>query len=223
MDRMMNQMMGMGNMFHHDPFSMAPFAMRPPQLNFPVMPNMMPNMMTMMNPASMSNSPGTFVSSSFVSFSNDGVNPPQVYEQTNSNRVGPGGVREERRTVRDSRSGLQQMSIGRHIHDRGHVMERSRNNRTGEQEENDEYINIEEEEAPEFNQEWNSRMASSSNNRPQNYVQAARREPVLAITGPETSYSLSDSHNRNSVDKKLRIKPTSMKKDKKVKKAYRKE
>jgi len=165
------------------------------------------------------------------------VNPPQVYEQTHSNRMGPGGVREERHSVRDSRTGLQQMSIGRHINERGHVIERSQNRYTGEEEESNEYVNIEEEEAPQFNQEWNSRMGSSGSSSHHHHhhrhIQAPRREPVLAITGPEESNAhfsqpstSGASDYRNSTSKKLRIKPTSMKKKMKKemdKKPYRKE
>ncbi|XP_054159795.1 myeloid leukemia factor 2-like [Oppia nitens] len=97
-------------------------------------------------------------SSSMVSMSTDFTGRPQVYESTHSSHSGPGGLRETRSTVRDSRSGLQKMSIGHHIADRGHVMERSRNHYTGEQEDNNEYINIEEEEADEFNSEFRQRM-----------------------------------------------------------------
>lgn len=53
-------------------------------------------------------------------------------------------IRETRRTVRDSNSGLEQMSIGHHIRDRAHIMQRSRNHRTGDQEERQDYINLDE-------------------------------------------------------------------------------
>lgn len=55
-------------------------------------------------------------------------------------------IRETRRTVRDSNSGLEQMSIGHHIRDRAHIMQRSRNHRTGDQEERQDYINLDESE-----------------------------------------------------------------------------
>lgn len=147
-------------------------------------------MMSMMQQQASSNAPGTFVQQQFVSYRSDGVNPPEVVERTHMNRVGPGGVREERRTLRDSRSGVQQMSIGRHINDRGHVMERSRNRRTGEEEENQEFINIEEEEAEQFQNEWSTRMgaaAGASNGRHGNHrslgPSSSHRAPPLAITG----------------------------------------
>ena len=50
------------------------------------------------------------------------------------------------------------MAIGHHIRDRGHVVQRAKNSQTGEEEHNDEYINLEEEEAPQFEQEFNQRI-----------------------------------------------------------------
>lgn len=58
----------------------------------------------------------------------------------------PSQIRETRRTVRDSDSGLEQMSIGHHIRDRAHILQRSRNHRTGDQEERQDYINLDESE-----------------------------------------------------------------------------
>lgn len=46
--------------------------------------------------------------------------------------------------MRDSESGLERLAIGHHIWDRGHVMERSRNRHTGDREERQDYINLEE-------------------------------------------------------------------------------
>lgn len=58
----------------------------------------------------------------------------------------PPQIRETRQSMRDSESGLERMSIGHHIWDRGHVMERSRNRRTGDREERQDFINLEESE-----------------------------------------------------------------------------
>jgi hypothetical protein len=54
------------------------------------------------------------------------------------------------------------MSVGHHIDDRAHIMQRSRNYYTGEEEQNNEYINIEDTEGPEFNLEWQRRHAAST-------------------------------------------------------------
>ena len=51
-------------------------------------------------------------------------------------------VKETRRTVQDSRSGLQEMAIGHHLNDRGHVIEKKKYRYTGEEEENHEFINL---------------------------------------------------------------------------------
>ena len=53
-------------------------------------------------------------------------------------------VKETRRTVRDSNTGLEKIAVGHHLNDRAHVIERSRNARTGEANENQEYINLDE-------------------------------------------------------------------------------
>lgn len=226
MDNMMNQLMG--GMFP-DPFNMnvtRPMAMNPfnPLGQFQ---NMMQQTVNMN--MGMQNAPGSFVSSSFVSYSSNGNNPPQIYEETKMNQYGPGGVREERHTVRDSRTGLQKMKIGRHIQDRGHVMERSKNHYTGDEEENNEFINIEEEEAPQFQQEWTSRMASSRPNYDVRCIQGPQgpRAPRLAITaGPShqiteipATCSTSSTANENSRSK-LKIKSPTLKnkKSKKPKK-----
>lgn len=73
----------------------------------------------------------TFSSSTVISYSNTGDGAPKVYQETSEMRSAPGGIRETRRTVRDSDSGLEQMSIGHHIRDRAHILQRSRNHRTG--------------------------------------------------------------------------------------------
>jgi len=98
----------------------------------------------------------THYSSSYMSTSN-GMYGPQIYEATQSSRYAPGGVQETRSTVRDSRTGLHQMSIGHHINDRAHIMQRSRNYYTGAEEHNDEYVNLEEEEGQNFDREWQRR------------------------------------------------------------------
>ena len=55
-----------------------------------------------------------------------------------------GGIREVQQTVSDSRSGVRKMAIGRHLGERGHVIEKEQNYRTGDCEEREDFINIEE-------------------------------------------------------------------------------
>ena len=46
--------------------------------------------------------------------------------------------------MRDSETAIEKMAIGHHIGDKGHVKERVRHVRSGDVEENQEYINLEE-------------------------------------------------------------------------------
>lgn len=53
-------------------------------------------------------------------------------------------IRETRKAVRDSESGIEKMAVGRHVNDRGHVVTRQRDTRTGDMEENQDYLNFDE-------------------------------------------------------------------------------
>lgn len=108
----------------------------------------------------------TFSSSTVISYSNTGDGAPKVYQETSEMRSAPGGIRETRRTVRDSDSGLEQMSIGHHIRDRAHILQRSRNHRTGDQEERQDYINLDESEAAAFDDEWRRETSRFRQQRP---------------------------------------------------------
>ncbi|KAG2470265.1 ENOG enolase, partial [Polypterus senegalus] len=131
-------------------------------------------------------------SSTIFAYSNTGSGAPKVYQQTSEMRTAPGGIRETLQTMRDSESGLERMSIGHHIGERGHVMERSRNRRTGDREERQDYINLEEGEAAAFDEEWfreTSRYGPSSS-RSLDYRRdrnaAAGGGSRLAITAPRS-------------------------------------
>lgn len=78
-----------------------------------------------------------------MSYSNmDGK--PKVFQASSSTTQAPGGVKETRKMVRDSETGIEKLAVGHHINSRGHVIQRQRNRRTGDHEENQEYINLEE-------------------------------------------------------------------------------
>ena len=53
-------------------------------------------------------------------------------------------IRETRKAVRDSQAAIEKMAIGRHIGDKGQVKERVRHINSGDMEENQEYINLDE-------------------------------------------------------------------------------
>lgn len=92
--------------------------------------------------------------SSVMSYNSAGGGEPKFFEATSSSRQGPGGVKETRKTLRDSESGVNKMAIGHHINERGHVIERSMNRHTNERDERQNFINMDESEADRFNQEW---------------------------------------------------------------------
>ncbi|XP_064610629.1 myeloid leukemia factor 2-like isoform X2 [Liolophura sinensis] len=103
-----------------------------------------------------------YTQSSFVSYSQSGNGAPKVYQASTSTRNQPGGIKETHRTLRDSESGVEKMSIGRHIQDRAYVMERSRNRKTGEEEQNQNFVNMDEGEAQSFDQEWREKTSHVS-------------------------------------------------------------
>lgn len=67
-----------------------------------------------------------------------------MYQASSSVRQGPGGIKETKKSVSDSRSGVKKLAIGHHIGDRAHIVEREQNVTTGDQEERQDYINLEE-------------------------------------------------------------------------------
>lgn len=176
--RSMRQMNTMMNSMFADPFAMFnPFdsmhgVMGPSALTgapqHPLRHNvMMPfgfpaitNMNRLLNPDMGGDVDGaSFSSSRVVTMTQGPDGRPQVYQATSSTKTGPGGVRETRKTVEDSRSGVKKMAIGHHIGERSHIIERERNLHTGDEEEREDFINIEEEEAARFNREYSQRAS----------------------------------------------------------------
>lgn len=82
---------------------------------------------------------------------------PQIYQATSSTKTGPGGIRETRKTVQDSTSGVKKMAIGHHIGDRSHIIEKEQNLHSGQAEERQEFINLDEEEAENFDREFTNK------------------------------------------------------------------
>lgn len=82
---------------------------------------------------------------------------PQIYQASTSTKTGPGGVRETRKTVQDSRTGVKKMAIGHHIGERAHIIEKEQDLHSGQLEERQEFINLDEEEAEQFDREFTTR------------------------------------------------------------------
>nr|KAG5710096.1 hypothetical protein BaRGS_030172 [Batillaria attramentaria] len=117
---------------------------------FQNMRRMMDDMHSTFDAARMNPNPNghVYTQQSFMSYSNVGGGQPRVYQASTSTTQAPGGIKETRKTLRDSETGVEKVSVGHHIGNRGHVVERQRNRRTGDQEENQEYINLDEGLAP---------------------------------------------------------------------------
>ena len=94
----------------------------------------------------MSNNPNcqSFTSSSIMTMTSGPDGRPQVYQESMSTRVAPGGIKETKKTVSDSRTGTRKMAIGHHIGERAHILEREHNVHSGDQEERQEFINLDE-------------------------------------------------------------------------------
>ncbi|NXP45054.1 MLF1 factor, partial [Heliornis fulica] len=139
----------------------------------------------------------TFSSSSVMTYSKIGDEPPKVFQASAQTRTAPGGVKETRRALKDSESGLEKMAIGHHIRDRAHVIKKSKNRKTGDEEMNQEFINLDETEAQTFDEEWQKEIMKYQPSRTRCTLEAPkyrsihhmptdnalRREKPLAIAG----------------------------------------
>ncbi|KAM7160000.1 myeloid leukemia factor 1 isoform 4-T4 [Macrochelys suwanniensis] len=100
----------------------------------------------------------SFSSSSVMTYSKIGDEPPKVFQASAQTCTAPGGIKETRKALKDSESGLEKMAVGHHIHDRAHVIKKSKNNKTGDQELNQEFINLDEAQAHIFDEEWQKKI-----------------------------------------------------------------
>ncbi|XP_023021482.1 myeloid leukemia factor isoform X2 [Leptinotarsa decemlineata] len=131
---------------------MSPFSM-------PIMPNF--NRLLSGSLDSIPNSGNYSSSSTVISMTSGPDGRPQLYKATSSTRVAPGGVKETQKTVTDTVTGTKKMSIGHHIGDRAHIIEKEQNMHTGDREEREDLINIDDDEKEEFNNEWESKTRRS--------------------------------------------------------------
>ncbi|KAI4893438.1 hypothetical protein NFI96_011457, partial [Prochilodus magdalenae] len=193
-------------------FFRSPFAM---------MDNMMAGMRNRMentqrNFGNMSTDSNThaFSSSSVMTYSKVGDEPPKVFQASSQTRSAPGGIRETRRALKDSESGVEKMSIGHHIQDRGHVIERKQNRKTGEKELNQDFQNMDETEAQSFDEEWQRELSKFQPSAPLSHLEAPRPRAVhrAAIAGPEDEQSENTEHKKKTHISELNIQGSSMKK-----------
>lgn len=114
------------------------------------------------------NNSQVFSSSSVVSYTNGSDGKPKVYQESSQMRQGPNGVRETKKMVRDSERGIEKMAVGHHIGDRAHVIERQRD-RNGEIEEVVNLENLDDEEVPEFNREFEGKIVNQMRHNKNNH------------------------------------------------------
>uniref|UniRef100_A0A3P8SYH3 Myeloid leukemia factor 1 n=1 Tax=Amphiprion percula TaxID=161767 RepID=A0A3P8SYH3_AMPPE len=128
----------------------------------------------------------SFSSSSVMTYSKVGNEPPKVFQATSSTRRAPGGIKETRHAVKDSESGLEKMRIGHHIQDRGHVVEKKYNKKTGEKEFNQDFQNLDESEAQSFDDEWQQEVSKFESSGPMSRLKEPRPRAAqqAALTGP---------------------------------------
>lgn len=193
--RYMRQMNNMMNSLFSDPFGMlggngGPLAIMGPRHGSsltPFMPQISPLDRLCIDLDNNHMRPGSsFSSSSTVVMSSGPNGKPQVYSSSSSMKIGPNGVKETRKTLQDTVTGTKKMSIGHHIGERAHVIEREKNVYTGDQEEHQEFINLEEEEADDFEREFKVKAGAMNPVRPNLALPPApRREPPrLALPAP---------------------------------------
>nr|XP_014347574.1 PREDICTED: myeloid leukemia factor 1 isoform X2 [Latimeria chalumnae] len=96
----------------------------------------------------------SFSSSSVMTYSKQGDEAPKVFQASSQTRSVPGGVKETRKAVKDSESGVERMAIGHHIKDRAHIVEKCKNKKTGQNEMKQDFVNLDEAEAQLFDDEW---------------------------------------------------------------------
>ncbi|CAH2044207.1 unnamed protein product, partial [Iphiclides podalirius] len=201
--RHMRQMNNMMNLLFSDPFSMMgggrALALSGPQHNNSLMPFMpqMPSLNRLFS-ADLDGqmSAGSSFSSSTIVMSSGPNGKPQVFSSSSSTKIGPNGVKETRKTLQDTRTGTKKMSIGHHIGERAHLIEREQNYYSGEAEERQEFINIEEEEAEDFDREFQTKAGAAQRARQQRAALAGLRAPSpppahqrLALPAPPSPHA----------------------------------
>ncbi|XP_054839242.1 myeloid leukemia factor 1 isoform X2 [Eublepharis macularius] len=154
----------------------------------------------------------SFVSSSVMTYSKTGDEPPKVFQASAQTRRAPGGIKETRKSVKDSESGLEKMAVGHHIQDRAHVIQKAKNSKTGDEELNQEFLNLDEAEAHAFDEEWQKEITRYKPSAARNRIDTprprsihrvsredgARREKALprtAIEGPRKPKSAVEALN----------------------------
>ncbi|XP_029471981.1 myeloid leukemia factor 1 isoform X2 [Rhinatrema bivittatum] len=144
----------------------------------------------------------SFKSSSIKTYSKVGDTAPKVFEATSQTCKVPGGIKETRQAVRDSESGVAKMAVGHHIQDRSHVIEKRMNTKTGNEEVHQEFCNLDESEAPTFDEEWCRKISKFKTPGRKSYLDAPKHKGChRAEMGPKDGGSgKQKSHPKPTVE-----------------------
>ncbi|XP_039953272.1 myeloid leukemia factor isoform X1 [Bactrocera tryoni] len=146
----------------------------------------MPNINRLLSADIGSPNGASYCSSSVITMSSGPDGRPQIYQATTSTKTGPGGIRETRKTVEDSRRGMKKMAIGHHIGERAHIIEKEQDLRSGQLEERQEFINLEEDDAEDFDREFTNRARGS--------VRGARPQEMITIESADDDDDVRPRH-----------------------------
>ncbi|XP_033253833.1 myeloid leukemia factor-like isoform X7 [Drosophila miranda] len=157
---------------------------------------MMPNFNRLLNADIGANPGASFCQSTVMTMSSGPDGRPQIYQASTSTKTGPGGIRETRKTVQDSRTGVKKMAIGHHIGERAHIIEKEQDMRSGQLEERQEFINLDEEEAEQFDREFTTRAHRGGGPHGRHGgMQAIRAPPPAASTSTLTIEPVEDDND----------------------------
>lgn len=177
---------------HHsrmDPFSsMMPHGLMNPMMMMDPFQSMQRAMSVATNESA--NNGFSYCSSSVTTYTTDEQGRPQVYQQSNEVKQGPNGLKETKAAVRDSRTGRQEIAIGHHLHEKARIKKKSKNAYTGEEEQVEDLVNLDETEADTFEQNWQQQARNATS-----YHLGPTRNRLALTNGCSTSRAHSDPHH----------------------------
>ncbi|KAG3270831.1 myeloid leukemia factor 1 isoform X1 [Ictidomys tridecemlineatus] len=143
----------------------------------------------------------SFCSSSVMTYSKVGDEPPKVFQASTQTRMAPGGIKETRRAMRDTDKGLEKMAVGHHIHDRAHVIKKCKNSKTGDEEVNQEFFNMCESDAHAFDDEWQTEVLKyNPGGRPRKVENTRMRSVGHENAGPREVKRRDKSHHSPALE-----------------------
>ncbi|XP_042314712.1 myeloid leukemia factor 1 isoform X8 [Sceloporus undulatus] len=140
-----------------------------------------------------------FSSSSMMTFTKKGDEPPKIFQASAQTHVAPGGIKETRKALKDSETGLEKMAIGHHIQDRAHVIQKAKNNKTGDEELNQEFVNLDETEAHAFDEQWQKEIQKFKLSLGRNNIDAPRLRNIQHV-GREDAVRREKTHPRPTIE-----------------------